>query len=118
MKSVGVNRANADFAKCGFAEMKFSELQWMFVKLQRPPPEIRIFLPARSALSSTATRRPRLPASAAQSRPAAPAPRTMASNRRELTVCSLRKGGASISPNRHYCRLQAADVTQNGTLDL
>src|ERR1700674_1007923 len=54
----------------------------MLVKLQRPPPEIRIFLPIRSACSSTATRRPRLPASMAQSSPAAPPPRTKASNLR------------------------------------
>src|SRR5260370_406500 len=52
----------------------------MLVKLQRPPPEIRIFFPMRSARSSRATRRPRLPASIAQRSPAAPAPRTRASN--------------------------------------
>src|SRR6266568_2796173 len=52
----------------------------MLVKLQRPPPEIRIFFPIRSACSSTATRRPRLPASMAQSSPAAPPPRTRPSN--------------------------------------
>src|SRR5260370_821353 len=54
----------------------------MLVKLQRPPPEIRIFLPTRSACSSTATRRPRLPAWIAQRSPAAPPPRTTASNLR------------------------------------
>src|SRR6267143_2907291 len=80
MKSAGVYRASADLAKWGFAEMKFSGWQWRFVKLQRPPPEIRIFLPARSARSRTATRRPRLPASIAQRSPAAPAPSTTASN--------------------------------------
>src|SRR6266567_4727435 len=52
----------------------------MLVKLQRPPPEMRIFFPIRSACSSTATRRPRLPASMAQSSPAAPPPRTRPSN--------------------------------------
>src|SRR5579863_4060693 len=41
---------------------------------------MRIFLPARAARSRTATRRPRLPASMAHIRPAAPAPRTSASN--------------------------------------
>ncbi len=51
----------------------------MLVKLQRPPPEMRIFSPARSASSSTATRRPRLPASIAHISPAAPAPRIRAS---------------------------------------
>src|SRR5215467_2163341 len=57
----------------------------MLVKLQRPPPEIRIFFPGRSERSSTATRRPRFPASAAQKRPAAPAPRTITSNRRLMS---------------------------------
>src|SRR5882724_3329735 len=47
----------------------------MLVKLQRPPPEIKIFFPGRSARSSRATRRPLLPASIAHIRPAAPAPR-------------------------------------------
>ena len=80
MKSAGVYRASADFAKCGFAEMKFSGPESTLVKLQRPPPEIKIFLPARSACSSSATRRPRLPASMAHISPAAPAPRIRASN--------------------------------------
>src|ERR1700739_62078 len=97
MKSPGVNRANADFAKCGFAERKFSGWQSMLVKLQRPPPEIRIFFPTRSARSSTATRRPRLPASAAQKRPAAPAPTTTTSKRR-LIDSTFRNA------KRHYCR--------------
>src|ERR1700676_2376775 len=52
----------------------------MLVKLQRPPPEIRIFLPMRSARSITAARRPRLPASIAQISPAAPAPTITVSN--------------------------------------
>src|SRR5262249_48931516 len=55
-----------------------------FVKLQRPPPEMRIFLPMRSACSSTATRRPRLPASMAHISPAAPPPRTMTSKSRRI----------------------------------
>src|ERR1700739_1366044 len=97
MKSPGVNRANADFAKCGFAERKFSGWQSMLVKLQRPPPEIRIFFPTRSARSSTATRRPRLPASAAQKRPAAPAPTTTTSKRRLI-------GSTFRNANRHYYR--------------
>src|SRR5205823_518651 len=50
------------------------------VKLQRPPPEMRIFLPMRPARSSTATRRPRFPASMAHISPAAPPPRMMTSN--------------------------------------
>src|SRR6266849_10923517 len=52
----------------------------MLVKLQHPPPEIAIFFPTRSACSSTRTRRPRLPASIAQRRPAAPAPMTITSH--------------------------------------
>src|SRR6202158_428270 len=80
MKSAGVYRAKADLAKCGLAERKCSGWQNKFVKLQRPPPEIRIFLPARSERSRTATRRPRLPASIAHISPAAPAPRITASN--------------------------------------
>src|SRR6266849_2292674 len=52
----------------------------MLVKLQHPPPEIAIFFPTRSACSSTRTRRPRLPASIAQRRPAAPAPITITSH--------------------------------------
>src|SRR5580692_1841481 len=51
----------------------------MLVKLHRPPPEMRIFLPRRSACSSRATRRPRLPASMAHIKPAAPPPRINAS---------------------------------------
>src|SRR5215469_12293818 len=81
MKSAGVKRARADLAKCGLAERKFSGPECTLVKLQRPPPEIRIFLPGRSERSITPTRRPRLPAVAAQNRPAAPAPRTRTSNR-------------------------------------
>src|SRR5262244_2255844 len=57
----------------------------MFVKLQRPPPEMRIFFPIFSACSITATRRPRFPASIAHSNPAAPAPNTIASNFRLIT---------------------------------
>lgn len=60
--------------------MKFSGLQRRFVKLQRPPPEIRIFFPIFSARSSKATRRPRFPASMAHIIPAAPAPRMITSN--------------------------------------
>src|SRR5205807_7683719 len=79
IKLAGVYRARADLAKCGLAEMKFSGRQCRLVKLQRPPPEIKIFLPRRSACSSTATRRPRMPASMAHINPAAPPPRIRAS---------------------------------------
>src|SRR5258705_9882401 len=70
----------------------------MLVKLQRPPPEISIFLPARSASSSAATRRPRFPASEAQNSPAAPAPKTTTSNRRLIV-------------NRHCLRFRARKCT-------
>src|ERR1700682_297606 len=102
MKSEGVYRASADFAKWGFEDAKFSGRQWMLVKLQRPPPEIRIFLPRRSICSSTATRRPRLPASIAHIRPTAPPPRTSASKR-------------WIILNKHLDQSQA---TQNNQADL
>src|SRR5208282_60986 len=49
---------------------------------------MRIFLPRRSACSSTATRRPRLPASMAHIRPAAPPPRMSAS--KEWVIFQLR----------------------------
>src|SRR4030095_12847490 len=51
------------------------------VKLQRPPPEIRIFLPTLSACSSTSTRRPRRPARRAHTTPAAPPPATTTTER-------------------------------------
>src|SRR6266545_4025569 len=56
------------------------------VKLQRPAPEIAIFLPVRSACSSTTTLRPRFPASIAQKRPAAPPPITTTS-----VFCTLKR---------------------------
>src|ERR1035438_4853668 len=75
MKCCGVKRARADLAKCGLAERKFSGAALPLVKLQRPPPEMRIFLPGLSARSRTRTRHPRRPAWMAHMRPAAPAPR-------------------------------------------
>jgi len=51
----------------------------MFEKLQRPPPETRIFCPALSACSRTMTERPLFPASIAHINPAAPAPITIIS---------------------------------------
>ena len=80
-KSAGVYRASADLAKCGLLERKFAGAAPRLVKLQRPPPEIRIFLPGFSARSTTATRRPRCPARPAHIRPAAPPPSTMQSYR-------------------------------------
>ena len=66
-------------AKRGFSEMKRSGAVWRLVKLQRPPPEMRIFSPGAGAWSTTSTERPRLPASAAHIMPAAPAPITTTS---------------------------------------
>lgn len=51
----------------------------MLVKLQRPPPEMRIFLPGLSAWSRSRTDRPRCPAVSAAIIPAAPAPSTTTS---------------------------------------
>lgn len=80
MKSAGVYVASDDFAKCGLAEIKFSGWQCRLVKLQRPPPEIRIFFPMRPARSRTTTCRPCFPASIAHISPAAPPPRMTTSN--------------------------------------
>ncbi len=60
--------------------MKFSDLTLTFVKLQRPPPLIKIFLPTCALCSKTKTLRPRRPASIAQKSPAAPAPMMITSN--------------------------------------
>ena len=79
-KSFGVYRARAERQKCGLAERKFAGPTSMLVKLQRPPPEMRIFSPIRVAWSINTTRRPRCPASAAHSMPAAPAPMIATSN--------------------------------------
>ncbi len=81
MTSLGPYRRSAEMQNRGFCEMKFSGAVWMLVKLQRPPPEMRIFSPAALACSMTSTRRPRLPASMAHIMPAAPAPITTTSYR-------------------------------------
>src|ERR1019366_6957796 len=97
MKSCGVKRASADLAKWGLAERKFSGAALMLVKLQRPPPEMRIFLPGRSACSRTRVRRPRRPASIAHMRPAAPAPRM----RTSTSVICLLSAKKSLILQRH-----------------
>ena len=73
-------------SKCGFSEIKFPGPLCRFVKLHRPPPEIRIFRPTCPLCSSSATRRPRWPATAAHINPAAPAPKTITSNWRVAAV--------------------------------
>src|SRR6185312_7535353 len=74
--------------KCGFCDRKFFGLAWILVKLQRPPPEMRIFWPAGFAWSMTSTVRPRFAASSAHSMPAVPAP----------TITTSKKSTAS-APN-------------------
>src|SRR5436190_8522845 len=77
----------------------------MFVKLQRPRPEMRIFSAIFSAWSSSRTRTPSWPARAAQNSPAAPAPTTTASNRAAISgSVGHRDGGRRV--------LQVADVAQ------
>src|SRR3546814_3070920 len=75
----------------GLAERKFSGPAPVLVKLQRPPPDIRIFLPGLLACSTTSTRRPRRPAVIAHISPAAPAPITTASN--ASAIASVRPPG-------------------------
>ena len=74
IKSAGVYRLKADLQKLGLPEIKFSCVTDKLVKLQRPPPDINIFLPGLLAWSSTNTRLPRCPAVIAHIKPAAPAP--------------------------------------------
>src|SRR5580704_15238405 len=87
----------------------------MLVKLQRPPPEIRIFLPARSAWSSKTTRRPRRPASSAHIMPAAPAPSTTTS-----TFCTLahrpRLAGRSYLKFSSYSKFGFPRVCDHGLM--
>src|SRR6185503_14286967 len=61
----------------------------MFVKLQRPPPEMAIFLPILSECSITRTLRLRFPASIAQNNPAAPPPITITSQCCDISLSAL-----------------------------
>ena len=118
--------------KCGLPLVtKFAALAPRFVKLQRPPPEMRIFLPSRSACSSTMTERLRLPASIAHINPAAPPPMTITSQfilRKKN--CGVRNGSRARVEiyltqirDRNLCRLQgrcqrrSADFQTSGPLD-
>src|SRR3954452_22698763 len=94
MKSHGVYRARADLQKCGFCEEKLAGSVKVLVKLQRPPPDIRIFLPALLEWSMSSTWRPRAAAVRAHSRPAAPAP--MITTSEELTTSSGKTDRGSI----------------------
>src|SRR5688572_23580366 len=104
MKCHGVKRASADLQKCGLAERKLAGVAPVLVKLQRPPPDIRIFLPTRLACSTTSTRLPRRPAVNAHISPAAPPP-TIIASKCPLTWLALasrhRKGGRleMVSPS-------------------
>ena len=62
-KSCGRYRASADLQKCGLPDRKFLGDAWILVKLQRPPPEMRIFSPGARAWSSRDPRYPCLEAS-------------------------------------------------------
>jgi len=55
---------------------------WTLVKLQRPPPEMRIFSASLAAWSMRTTEQPSWPQIAAQCSPAAPAPTIATSKRR------------------------------------
>src|SRR6478609_8799367 len=79
MKSCCVYRLSAEIQKWGLAERNCAGEACRLVKLQRPPPEMRIFSPGALADSSTSTERPRRPATAAHIMPAAPAPMTTTS---------------------------------------
>jgi len=79
-------------AKWGFAERKFSGSTDKLVKLQRPPPDIKIFLPILLLLSSTSTFRPRCPAVNAHIRPEAPPPTIITSNTEAFATTLLNAG--------------------------
>src|SRR3954470_11812116 len=93
MKSHGVYRARADLQKCGLPEKKLSGSVYMLVKLQRPPPDMRIFLPALLEWSMSSTWRPRAAAVRAHIRPAAPAPMITTSVERTTHPQAQRSGG-------------------------
>ncbi len=78
-KIVWRESCKALLAKWGLPEMKFAAETDRLVKLQRPPPEIRILAPGCAECSMTSTRLPRRPAVAAANNPAAPAPMTIES---------------------------------------
>ena len=95
MKSVGAYPAKAERQKRGLAETKLSGPAFRLVKLQRPPPEMRIFSPGVSRCSISTTRLPRCPATPAHIMPAAPAPTTATSKccMCGIVTCPWRKKG-------------------------
>src|SRR6476659_4265775 len=102
MKSYGVYRARADLQKCGFCEKKLAGSVYVLVKLQRPPPDMRIFLPALFELSRSSTWRPRSAAVMAHIRPAAPAPMITTSVERESTPAILPAIRARAGPSYRW----------------
>src|SRR5690606_8962336 len=83
-KSSGVYPDNADRQNAGLADKNPAGPASRLVKLQRPPPEMRIFSASLAACSTSTTFRPRWPATAAHIMPAAPAPMMATSNRSVL----------------------------------
>src|SRR3970040_2751098 len=89
--------------KCGLADRKRDGSICRLVKLQRPPPDSRIFLPSLLARSITSTWGPRWPAVNALIKPAAPPPITMTSKSFKISpslygsLC--RNGGNDSAPD-------------------
>src|SRR6185369_2934813 len=83
MKSCGVKRESAERQNAGFSPRKClcgaRGSRSRLVKLQRPPPEMRIFSATFSLCSTSSTFSPDCPAMPAQNSPAAPAPMTTTS---------------------------------------
>src|SRR5215831_16251913 len=91
----------------------------MLVKLHRPPPDIRIFLPTVSLRSRTKTDRPRFPASMAHIKPAAPAPiiTTSYTTRGSYTVAGVSAPVAAKECNhgrRPWCSNLTDDEPRSG----
>src|SRR5258708_3544881 len=89
------------------ADRKRSGALCRLVKLQRPPPEIRILAPTLSAWSSNRTFLPRWPAVSAHISPAAPAPRMTTSNACVAVVIRLRSAFGQKRDARSYLHKRA-----------
>src|SRR6185369_350235 len=101
MKSCGVKRESAERQNAGFSPRKClcgaRGSRSRLVKLQRPPPEMRIFSATLSLWSTSSTFNPDCPARPAQNSPAAPAPMT-ATSKNWLTSRFRNAGGlASVA---------------------
>src|SRR5262245_8277813 len=106
MKSRAENRFSAETQKCGFSDRNCFGLEFTLVKLQRPPPDIRIFSAGLAAWSITSTDRPRRPASMAHISPAAPAPRTRTSTVR-IMGASTGAAPAPGQPKRRWPKISS-----------